>query len=162
MYYTQHNTPIGKVVIQSDGANLTGLWFTGQKYFGLDKSAVECELPIFAKTKELLNAYFMGKNIDFKQIQLKTKGSKFQELVWNILKNIPYGKFMTYGEIANQIAKIQGTKSVSAQAVGGAVGHNPISIIVPCHRVLGKGGKLTGYAGGLDKKLALLKLEGIK
>ena len=116
-------------------------------------------LTIFEKTERWLDIYFQGKEPDFQPPFSFSCGSKFQQEVWKILLSIPYGKTMTYGEIAACIAKQRGLTRMSAQAVGGAVGHNPISIIVPCHRVVGTDGSLTGYAGGIDKKVGLLKLE---
>ena len=144
----------------SDGEALTGLWFDGQKYFALylDKDNEEKDLPIFDMAKKWLDIYFSGKEPNFK-LPLKFTGSEFQNEVWEILYSIPYGKTMTYGEIAKRLAARRGIGKMSAQAVGGAVGKNEISIIVPCHRVVGSNGSLTGYAGGIDKKISLLKLE---
>lgn len=144
----------------ADETGLTGLWFVGQKYFALhlDKEHEEKELPVFTKAKEWLDIYFSGKEPEIK-IPLHFTGTPFQNEVWGILCTIPYGKTMTYGEIAKRIAEKRGTGHMSAQAVGGAVGRNKISIIVPCHRVVGSKGDLTGYAGGIDKKIELLKLE---
>ncbi len=140
----------------SDGRSLIGLWFENAKYFGstLTSETQEKDLPIFEETKNWLDIYFSGKNPDFTP-KLKLEGSEFRMAVWNILKEIPYGQTITYGEIAKKI----GTSKISAQAVGGAVGHNPISIIIPCHRVVGKNGDLTGYAGGLNLKKQLLDNE---
>ncbi len=159
-YISHYNSPLGAVTMASDGACLTGLWFDDQKYFALTlgDDAVCSDLPIFDETKKWLDKYFDGKNPDFKP-QIKLKGTDFQMQVWNILLKIPYGKVITYSDIAKQIADIKGISRMSAQAVGGAVGHNPISIIVPCHRVVGANGSLTGYAGGIDKKAYLLNLE---
>lgn len=146
----------------SNGEALTGLWFDGQKYFG-DTLQRECEakeLPIFEKTKRWMDIYFQGKVPDFTPL-LFLESTPFRKAVWEILLTIPYGKIMTYGEIAERIAKQRGLSRMSAQAVGGAVGHNPISLIVPCHRVLGANGSLTGYAGGIERKEKLLMLENI-
>lgn len=142
----------------SDGRSLIGLWIENAKYFGstLTSETQEKDLPIFEETKNWLDIYFSGKNPDFTP-KLKLEGSEFRMAVWNILKEIPYGKTTTYGEIAKKIGKAK----ISAQAVGGAVGHNPVSIIIPCHRVIGKNGSLTGYAGGLDLKKQLLDNENI-
>lgn len=162
MEYIQHyDSPLGSVTMSSDGEALTGLWFDGQKYFGatLQEEKEEEELPVFRETKRWLDSYFAGKMPDFTPPLSMKNGSAFRQEVWKILLTIPYGKTMTYGEIAACIAKQRGLKRMSAQAVGGAVGHNPISIIVPCHRVIGTNGNLTGYAGGLNKKIELLKLE---
>ena len=146
----------------SDGTALTGLWFDGQKYFaeGIKPDAEEKKLPIFDEAVRWLDIYFSGRRPDFTP-PLNLEGTAFRKEVWQLLLQIPYGKTITYGELAAQLAAHNGLKRMSAQAVGGAVGHNPISIIVPCHRVVGTGGSLTGYAGGLAKKLALLKLEDI-
>ena len=157
MYYsTDYSSPIGKMLIASDGEAICGVWFYGQKHFPSTDFIVNDDLAIFKKVANWLDEYFNGKNpkVNFK---LKPHGSHFRQRVWKILSEIPYGETRTYGEIASMISP-----TMSAQAVGGAVGHNPISIIVPCHRVLGKDGKLTGYAGGIDRKISLLKLEGIE
>lgn len=143
------------------GQALTGLWLDGQKYFAdtLLCGKEENELPVFAQTKKWLDIYFTGKAPDFTP-PLSMEGiSPFRRRVWEIMLTIPFGQTMTYGNIAKLIEKETG-KRVSAQAAGGAVGHNCISIIIPCHRVVGTGGNLTGYAGGIDKKIALLKNEG--
>lgn len=161
MQYTcQYDSPAGMLTLASDGENLTGLWIKGQKYFGstLHKENSEKVLPVFEKTKEWLDIYFRGKNPSFRP-PLAPEGSAFRREVWNILCGIPYGQLVTYGEIGKKIAKLQGKETFSAQAVGGAVGHNPVSIIIPCHRVIGAGGSLTGYAGGIEVKERLLALE---
>lgn len=147
----------------SDGTALTGLWFDEQKYFaeGIEPDAEEKKLPVFDEAMRWLDIYFGGRRPDFTPPLNLEKGTAFRKEVWQLLLQIPYGETTTYGELAAQLAAHNGLKRMSAQAVGGAVGHNPISIIVPCHRVVGTGGSLTGYAGGLAKKLALLKLEGI-
>lgn len=144
------------MLIVSDGEAICGVWFYGQKHFlsSVSGDIIERDdLAIFRKVKDWLDDYFNGLNptVDFK---LKPKGSEFRVKVWKVLSEIPYGETSTYGEIASKISP-----EMSAQAVGGAVGHNPISILIPCHRVLGSNGKLTGYAAGIDKKAALLKLE---
>ncbi len=156
MYYsTDYHSPIGKMLIASDGEAICGVWFYGQKHFPSTDFIVNDDLAIFKKVLDWFDDYFNGKNpkVNFR---LKPHGSQFRQRVWKILSEIPYGETRTYGEIASMISP-----TMSAQAVGGAVGHNPISIIVPCHRVLGKDGKLTGYAGGIDRKISLLELEGI-
>ena len=156
MYYsTDYTSPIGKMLIASDGKAICGAWFYDQKHFPSTDFIVNDDLAIFNKATGWLDDYFKGKNpqVDFK---LKAQGSQFRQKVWKILSEIPYGETMTYGEIASRISP-----TMSSQAVGGAVGHNPISIMVPCHRVLGSNGKLTGYAGGIDRKIALLRMEGI-
>lgn len=162
LYTCFYKSPLGGITMASDGTALTGLWFDGQKYFaeGIKPDAEEKKLPIFDEAVRWLDIYFSGHRPDFTPL-LNLEGTAFRKEVWQLLLQIPYGKTTTYGELAAQLAAHNGLKRMSAQAVGGAVGHNPISIIVPCHRVVGTGGSLTGYAGGLAKKLALLKLEGI-
>lgn len=162
LYTCFYKSPLGGITMVSDGTALTGLWFDGQKYFaeGIKPDAEEKKLPIFDKAMRWLDIYFSGRRPDFTP-PLNLEGTAFRKEVWQQLLQIPYGQTTTYGELAAQLAAHNGLKRMSAQAVGGAVGHNPISIIVPCHRVVGTGGSLTGYAGGLAKKLALLKLEGI-
>ena len=154
-------SPLGGITLASNGEALTSLWFDGQKNFPHNKlisESTEAELPIFVQTCKWLDMYFDGKIPDFTPpISLHT--TPFRKTVYDILLTIPYGQTMTYGEIARILAEKQGVECMSAQAVGSAVGHNPISIIVPCHRIVGANGNLTGYAGGLDKKIALLKLE---
>ncbi len=161
-YISRYSSPIGNVLLAADDVGLTGLWFEGQRHFALylDKNHEENELPIFKEAKKWLDIYFSGREPEFK-LPLHFIGTQFQNEVWEILYSIPYGKTMTYGEIAKILADRRGIKQMSAQAVGGAVGRNEISIIVPCHRVIGADGSLTGYAGGIDKKLALLRLEKI-
>ena len=159
-YINHYCSPIGNILLAADDMGLTGLWFEGQKYFALnlDKVHEERKLPVFEKAKQWLDVYFSGKEPDF-TVPLHFTGTDFQNDVWEILCAIPYGQTITYGEIAKKIAAKTGLTSMSAQAVGGAVGHNEISIVVPCHRVVGKNGSLTGYAGGIDKKIKLLQLE---
>ena len=162
-YKTKYKSPIGNIIICCDEKEkIVGLWFENQKYFAdnIDgKNTENNNLKIFIKVKDWLDRYFAGQHPNIKEVPIKLIGNDFRKSVWKILCNIPYGKTITYGDIAKQIAKQQGTTKMSAQAVGGAVGHNPISIIVPCHRVIGKNGKLTGYAAGLGKKKKLLELE---
>lgn len=161
MICTSHyDSPLGGITLASNGAELTGLWFDGQKYFGvsLPERCETRETPVFAQTARWLDIYFSEKAPDFTP-PLSLEATPFRRAVWEILLTIPFGQTMTYGEIAKRIAREGGTSSMSAQAVGGAVGRNPISLIVPCHRVVGADGSLTGYAGGLDKKLWLLTLE---
>ena len=159
-YISHYPSPIGNMLLAADEMGLTGLWFEGQKYFALDlhKEHEEKEIPLFEKVKQWLDIYFSGKEPDF-TIPLHFTGTEFQKEVWEILCTIPYGQTMTYGEIAKRIAARKGLPHMSAQAIGGAVGHNRISIIVPCHRVVGADGSLTGYACGIEKKAKLLKLE---
>ena len=155
-----YQSPFGGITISSNGSKITGLWFDGQKYFGdtLPKNCEEKDLPVFEETKKWLDTYFSGKAPDFTPpLQMDT--TPFRKSVWEIMLTIPFGKTMTYGEIADRIAKQKGLAKMSAQAVGGAVGHNAISLIIPCHRVVGTSGSLTGYAGGIEKKVQLLTLE---
>ena len=159
----RYTSPLGGMTLSSDGEALTGLWFDGMKHYPhkLVEESIEAELPIFAQTSKWLDIYFSGEEPDFTPpINLQT--TTFRKAVSDILLTIPYGQTMTYGEIARILTEKQGVERMSAQAVGGAVGHNPISIIVPCHRVIGADGSLTSYAGGLDKKIALLKLEKVR
>lgn len=161
MDYTYHYiSPFGGITLASDGEALTGLWFDGQKYFAdtLGKENTESELPVFTHAVRWLDIYFSGKVPNFIPL-LNLRITAFRKAVCEIMMTIPYGQTITYGEIADIIAKKRNLKKMSAQAVGGAVGHNPISVIIPCHRVIGKNGSLTGYAGGLDKKIKLLTLE---
>lgn len=164
IYKTHYDSPLGGMLLSADDKGLTGLWFDGQKYFayGLEEleACEEQENSILTEAKRWLDIYFSGKEPDF-DLPISLSGTDFQKKVWGILCTIPYGKTMTYGQIAAQLAAEQGAAHMSAQAVGGAVGHNPLSIIVPCHRVVGTNGSLTGYAGGIDRKIELLTLEGI-
>lgn len=159
-YINHYKSPIGSILLAADGRGLTGLWFEGQKYFAykLDPEHEEKELLVFEQAKGWLDTYFSGKEPDFTPT-LHLNGSPFQLAVWEALRQIPYGTVTTYGELARTIAKRRGQLRMSAQAVGGAVGHNAISLIIPCHRVVGTNGSLTGYAGGIDKKIKLLTLE---
>ena len=159
-YIYEYTSPLGSITLASSGESLTGLWFNGQKHFPhkLISESIESELPIFKQTVKRLDIYFSGNIPDFTpSIYLNT--TPFRKAVYDILLTIPYGQTMTYGEIARILAEQKGVERMSAQAVGGAVGHNPVSIIIPCHRVVGADGSLTGYAGGLDRKTELLKLE---
>lgn len=153
-YYTNYDSILGRLTIVSDGENLTGLYFEGQ--FDVKDCAKKDELQIFETVRHWLDSYFKGKRVTTDSIPIKFCGTDFRLKVWNELLKIPYGEVTTYGDIAKRI-----DKKMSARAVGGAVGHNPISIIVPCHRVIGAGGKLTGYSGGIEKKIKLLQIEGI-
>ena len=161
MVYTKHYmSPLGGIILADDDEGLIGLWFDGQKYFGtnLPKEYEEKETPVLFEAERWLNIYFSKKKPDFTP-PLHMTGSEFRLAVWKELLKIPYGKTVTYGEIAQALGAERGFKKMSAQAVGGAVGHNKISLIVPCHRVVGTNGSLTGYAGGIDKKIKLLELE---
>ena len=161
MPYTAHYaSPLGGMLLAADDAGLTGLWFEGQKHFarGLNGTHEERALPLFDEVKRWLDQYLSGREPDFTP-PLHLLGTAFEREVWAILRAVPYGKTTTYGEIAAQLARRRGLTHMSAQAVGGAVGRNPISVIVTCHRVLGADGSLTGYAGGLARKRRLLALE---
>ena len=159
-YISSYSSPLGSILLAGDEAGLTGLWFEGQRYFALclDKEHEERELPLFEAAKRWLDVYFSGREPDF-SVPLHFRGTTFQNEVWEILRAIPYGRTVTYGGIAGRLAAKRGVPHISPRAVGGAVGHNPISILVPCHRVLGADGSLTGYAGGMDRKVSLLALE---
>ena len=157
MVKTNYDSPIGLLTLVSDGEAIIGLWIEGQKYFaaGIPTNLPVCDdLPVFLQARDWLDRYFAGERPAVCELPLAPQGSAFRQSVWTILCQVPYGHTVTYGEIAKRL----GCKS--AQAVGGAVGHNPISIIIPCHRVLGADRGLTGYAGGTDKKIWLLRHEG--
>lgn len=160
VYTCKYKSLIGDILLAADEIGLTGLWFEGQKYFAntLPKDHIQQETEILTEAKKWLDVYFSGEEPNFTPL-LHPNGSTFRKAVWQILLEIPYGQTITYGEIARRIAVMKKTSHMSAQAVGGAVGHNEISIIIPCHRVVGTNGSLTGYAGGIDKKISLLKLE---
>ena len=163
MQYTwRYASPLGGILLAADDLGLTGLWFEGAKYFalGLGDHHAERQTPVLLETARWLDAYFAGQKPDFLP-PLHPMGTDFQKDVWRLLRQIPYGRTATYGEIAAQLAQQRGQAHLSAQAVGGAVGHNRISLLIPCHRVVGADGSLTGYAGGLEKKLCLLALEGV-
>lgn len=153
-------SPLGTITMAGDGGALTGLWVEGQRHFACPP-APEGELPVFDQARQWLTAYFQGQDPG-PTPALAPNGTPFQMEVWEILRTIPYGEVTTYGEIAKIIANRRGQDTMSAQAVGQAVGRNPISILIPCHRVVGANGKQTGYAGGMDRKRFLLNLESIK
>ena len=163
-YSTEYASPIGQMTLAcNEDGKLVGLWLAGQKYFLGSLKEEECvklETEGLKKTSAWLDRYFNGEKPQIGELTLGPVGSEFQKSVWKLLCEIPYGQVTTYGEIAKKIAARQGLLSMSAQAVGGAVGHNPISIIIPCHRVIGVNGSLTGYAGGIEKKRWLLQWEG--
>lgn len=164
LYSTNYVSPLGKLTLASDGSSLVGLWIEGQKYFAAamkEKPEIKDNLPVFQETTDWLDQYFAGKAPSPDTLPLAPAGSEFRRIVWDILCKIPYGQVVTYGQIAKEAAEKMNRQSMSAQAVGGAVGHNPISIVIPCHRVVGAMGNLTGYAGGIDKKIQLLSHEGV-
>lgn len=161
-YSTTYSSPLGIITLACDGSSLVGLWIEGQKYHGAafeDDKDSKCK-TIFDSAKKWLDRYFAGEKPSISELPLAPAGSEFRQEVWNILCEIPYGKVITYGEIAKKMAEKMNRQRMSSQAVGGAVGHNPISIIIPCHRVVGSNGSLTGYAGGINIKVKLLELEG--
>ena len=157
-----YESPLGGITLGSDGKALIGLWFDGQKYFGdtLRESWEEKKLPIFEETDQWLNIYFSGKAPEFTP-KLAMRTTVFRKMVWEIMLGIPFGQTMTYSQIARTAAQRMGIPRMSAQAVGGAVGHNALSLIIPCHRVVGTDGSLTGYAGGIERKNKLLEMEGV-
>lgn len=161
-YIHHYDSPLGGITLASDGETLKGLWFDGQKYFGSTftpfAEPVQELLPVFEKTVRWLDIYFNREKPGFLP-PLSMQTTPFRRAVWEMMLTIPYGQTMTYGEIAGKIAGENDISKTSARAVGNAVGHNPISLIIPCHRVLGAGGKLAGYAGGVDKKIWLLEME---
>jgi len=157
-YFTTHQSSIGIITLACSGSNLVGLWTEGQKYHGgsiPEAMTEQSDMPVFNAAKQWLDRYFTGEHPAISELPLAPIGSAFRQSVWAILREIPCGEVITYGEIAKKI----GCKS--SQAVGGAVGHNPISIIIPCHRVVGANGSLTGFAGGINMKIKLLELEGV-
>ena len=160
-FYTQYASPLGQLTLRSDGTALTGLWMEGQKYFSGIEPAWQRrdDLPLFAAARQWLDDYFAGAQPDVSSLPLSLQGTAFRQEVWQLLLEIPYGATTTYGALAAQLAQRRGMAHFSAQAVGSAVGKNPISILVPCHRVVGSGGALTGYAGGLSRKTWLLHHE---
>lgn len=161
-YTASYESPLGSILLAGDETGLTGLWFEGQKYYAgsLARDHREGEIPVFSAVRQWLDIYFSGKEPDFMP-PLHLIGTPFQMRVWELLLKIPYGTTTTYGKLAAEMAGMMGRDHMSAQAVGGAVGHNPVSVIVPCHRVAGADGSLTGYAGGIDKKIRLLAGEGV-
>lgn len=161
-YKTDYISPLGKITIVSDGESIAGVWLEGQKYFcnTIDESMMEYkDIDILKSAEKWLDRYFAGDKPEIAELSLNPSGNEFRQSVWKILCEIPYGEVITYGDIAKKIAKLHGKERMSAQAVGGAVGHNPISIIIPCHRVVGSNGSLIGYAGGIETKIKLLEHE---
>lgn len=166
-YAVHYRSLVGDLTIAGDGTSITGLWLDGQKYFAASVRGQMEEIrdmerfPAFAAARDWLDRYFAGGRPDAGELPLKPSGSEFRQQVWKLLREIPYGGVVTYKELAEIMAEKMGRTTMSAQAVGQAVSHNPISIIIPCHRVIGKSGSLTGYAGGIDRKVWLLKHEGV-
>ena len=163
-YSTTCPSPLGTITLVSEGSNIVGLRLAVHRFF--EAAVKDCveenpDLPVFVTTKKWLDAYFAGKNPAISEVPLAPAGGEFRQTVWSLLCEIPYGQCTTYGEIAKKMAVRMNRKSMSGQAVGGAVGHNPISIIIPCHRVVGSNGSLTGYGGGIKNKVKLLELEGV-
>lgn len=160
LYYKKLASPLGEITLRSDGEALTGLWFADDKHYGAKDiaGAALADLDVFMQAEAWLAEYFAGREPKV-SMPLKLQGSEFQMQVWRLLQDIPYGRLVTYGDIAKKIAAQKGVARMSAQAVGGAVGHNPLCIIVPCHRVVGVNGSLTGYGGGMWRKVRLLELE---
>lgn len=161
-YFTYDSSPVGRLLLASDSQKVTGIWLEGQKYYGLQTGRDmkrNDEIPVLKQAKKWLDLYFSGEKPQISDLPLAPAGSRFRQEVWKLLCRIPYGTVTTYGDIAKEMAAIMGKPSMSGQAVGGAVGHNPISIVIPCHRVVGANGSLTGYAGGLRTKIKLLTLE---
>lgn len=167
MYYsTTYPSPVGMLTLACDssGSKLVGLWMEGQKYHGgpiAGRMEEKGDMPVFDAAKKWLDRYFAGQKPQISELPLAPIGGEFRQRVWRILCGIPYGEVTTYGDIAKQVAAEMGRESMSGQAIGGAVGHNPLSIIIPCHRVVGSNGSLTGYAGGVNTKIKLLELEGV-
>ena len=161
-YIHYYNSPLGRITLASNGNALTGLWFDGQKYFGstLTKEYIPKDLPVFGQASHWLDIYFSGKAPGFTPL-LSLNTTPFRESVWEIMLKIPFGQTMSYKEIACIVAGQRGLSHMSAHAVGGAVAHNPVSLIIPCHRVIGANRNLTGYAGGIDKKIKLLNMENV-
>ncbi|HML36282.1 MAG TPA: methylated-DNA--[protein]-cysteine S-methyltransferase [Bacillota bacterium] len=164
IYSMRYSSPVGLLWLAAEGESLVGLWLEDQKYFKdtVDEDMEERPgIPVLAAAKDWMDRYFAGQKPAISELPLAPRGGEFRTAVWNILCEIPYGEVTTYGEIAKKMAAKMNKATMSSQAVGGAVGRNPISIIIPCHRVVGTSGSLTGYAGGLDKKIKLLEHEGV-
>lgn len=164
MKMCSYQSPLGKIFLASRQEKLVGVWIEGQKYFAesIKEEMAECDTPVLAAGKRWLDSYFAGEKPAVSALPLAPEGSEFRRTVWKRLCEIPYGQVATYGEVARLVASDLGRLRMSAQAVGGAVGHNPISIIIPCHRVVGAGGNLTGYGGGIQRKVWLLAHEGLE
>lgn len=164
LYSAKYPSPVGSITLACDRENLVGLWIEGQKHFGdaaAEAMTEKADAPVLGAAMRWLDRYFAGEKPRPCELPLRPIGSAFRQAVWAILCAIPYGEVITYGDIARQMAARMGREAMSCQAVGGAVGHNPISIVIPCHRVVGSSGSLTGYAGGIDTKVKLLAHEGV-
>lgn len=163
IYSARYHSPMGDILLAGEGDSLTGLWLEGKRYHDGKPADMEerADMPILQQAGRWLDRYFAGEKPEIEELSLSPKGSPFRQAVWKLLCKIPYGKVTTYGALAKEIARQRGLERMSAQAIGGAVGHNPISIIIPCHRVVGTDGSLTGYGGGIDKKVWLLTHEGV-
>lgn len=163
-YSTEYASPVGTLTLASNGKAICGLWLDGQKYHSAtipEETTPYPDATGFDELRSWLDAYFVGKHPAIDDVPLAPRGSEFQQMVWRMLTEIPHGETTTYGAIAKQVERERAGRKTSALAVGGAVGHNPISIIIPCHRVVGADGSLTGYAGGLARKTWLLEHEGV-
>lgn len=162
IYTMEYSSPLGVITIACDEDAVIGLWFNGQRHFGnvLPRESRRREHPLLRETKRWLDRYFSGEEPDFLP-PMRYDSTPFRRRICDIMLTIPYGQTMTYGQIAAEAARQMGAEKMSAQAVGGAVGHNPIAILIPCHRVVGAGGNLTGYGGGIERKMKLLALEGV-
>lgn len=156
----EYASPLGAITIACDEQAVIGLWFNGQRHFGntLPKTTVAADTPVLRQAERWLTVYFSGRQPDFRP-PLRVDSTPFRKMVCRIMLTIPYGKTMTYGEIAEEMARLSGAERMAARAVGGAVGYNPISLMIPCHRVIGAHGRLTGYGGGIERKACLLALE---
>ena len=164
LYTMRYDSLVGELLLAEQDGALAGLWIRGQKYFPESWQKDMREKPdskLLNQTKDWLDRYFQGEKPSIRELKLAPAGSAFRQEIWKLLCEIPYGEVTTYGELSRKIAASRGLERMSPRAVGGAVSHNPISIIIPCHRVVGTGGSLTGYAGGLDKKIRLLQMEGV-
>lgn len=165
IFITTYQSILGNLTLSSDGKSLTGLWLENQTHFPeqlLKTGEVKTDLPVFILVQSWLEQYFKGEQPELANLPLAPQGSQFRQVVWQELLHIPYGQVTTYGDLSDKVARTLGKPSMSSQAIGGAVGHNPISIIIPCHRVVGSNGSLTGYAGGLTNKVKLLTLENVE
>lgn len=160
VFFTKYSSPLGILLLTAEDGCLTGLYLDSLPYPDREMQQKD-DLPVFVTIRDWLGRYFRGEAPSIEPLPLSPFGTAFQMQVWELLRRIPYGETVTYGDIAKQMAQLSGKETMSAQAVGQAVGRNPISILIPCHRVIGANGKLTGYAGGLDKKIWLLRHEGV-